>query len=105
MISMLHASPYALPSSKLDFLQEMHIRRGKTDAKAQEMTKKEGSMIRDGARKHQTTMITIEEASKFMDTDSWKEALAMCSHVTRRLQHLLGRRGLEHTCVFQHACE
>jgi hypothetical protein len=104
MISMLHASPYALPSSELDFLQEIHLRRVKTDAKAQEMPKRERSMIRDGARRHQTTMI-LEEASKFMNTDSWKEASAMCSHVTRRLQHLLGHRGLEHACVFQHTCE
>jgi hypothetical protein len=69
MNSLLRASLYTPHSSGLDFLMEIHLRRAKTDTKAQEMTKKEQSMIRDGARRHQTTMI-LEEAPKFMDIDS-----------------------------------
>jgi hypothetical protein len=66
MNSLLHAPP--LPSSILDFLLEIHLRRAQTNKKAKDMTKKERSMIREGTRKKRATMI-IEEALEIVDAD------------------------------------
>jgi hypothetical protein len=64
--SMLHHAPsHPLPSSGLDFLQEIHLRRAKTDIKAQKMTRKERSMISEGARKERTMI--VEEASMILE--------------------------------------
>jgi hypothetical protein len=57
----------ALPSSGLDFLLEIHLRRANTDEKAQKMTKKERTMIREGARKERNK--SNEEASKIVDEE------------------------------------
>jgi hypothetical protein len=66
--SLLHAPSDALPSSGLDFLLEIHLRRSKTDKTAQTITKKERSMIREGARKERT--LILEEASTIIDIHS-----------------------------------
>jgi hypothetical protein len=63
--TLLNAPSDALPSSGLDFLLEIHLRRAKTDKKAQKITKIERTMIREGARKERTMI--LEEASKIMD--------------------------------------
>jgi hypothetical protein len=68
MKALLHAPSDAHPSSGLDFLLQIHLRRAKTDQRAQKITKKERTMIREGARKEQT--LILEEASKIIDTHS-----------------------------------
>jgi hypothetical protein len=55
------------PSSGLDLLTEIHLRRANTDEKAQKMTKKERTMIREGARKERNK--SNEEASKIVDEE------------------------------------
>jgi hypothetical protein len=65
--SLLHVPSDALPSAGLDFLLQIHVRRTKTDKKAQKMTKKERTMIREGAWKERTML--IEEASKIIGGD------------------------------------
>jgi hypothetical protein len=66
MESLLHVPADVLPSSGLDFLLEIHLRRANTDEKAPKMmTKKERTMIRKGARKERTMI--IEEASKIIE--------------------------------------
>jgi hypothetical protein len=54
-------------SSGLDFLMQMHIRRENTDAKAQRMTRKERTMIKEGTRKERTTMLA--EALMIVDAE------------------------------------
>jgi hypothetical protein len=66
MKSLLPAPP--LPSSKLDFLLEIHLRRAQNDEKAKEMTKKERSMIREGTRKMRANAL-IEEALTIVGAD------------------------------------
>jgi hypothetical protein len=67
MESLFHAPSDALPSSGLDFLLEIHLRRANTDEKAQKMTMKERTMIREGARKERN--MSNEEASKIVDEE------------------------------------
>jgi hypothetical protein len=55
----------ALPSSGLDFLLEMLIRRENTDSKAQKMTRKEQTMILEGGRKGRTMI--LEDTLKIID--------------------------------------
>jgi hypothetical protein len=67
MGALLQKPSDALPSSGLDFLLEIHLRRANTDEKAQKMTKKERTMIREGARKERNK--SNEEASKIVDEE------------------------------------
>jgi hypothetical protein len=67
MIALLQKPSDALPSAGLDFLLEIHLRRAKTDEKAQKMTKKERSMIREGTRKEQNKI--LEDASQLLGGD------------------------------------
>jgi hypothetical protein len=63
--SLLHAPSGVLASSGLDFLLNMHLRRERTDKTAQQMTRKERTMILDGARKERAMI--LEEALEVMD--------------------------------------
>jgi hypothetical protein len=65
MKALMHAHSDALPSSGLDFLAEIHIRRENTGSKAQKMTTKEHSMILEGARKERAMI--LEDALKIID--------------------------------------
>jgi hypothetical protein len=47
----------ALPSSGLDFLLELHLRRETTDTQAQKMTRKEHSLIHAESRKRRSMII------------------------------------------------
>jgi hypothetical protein len=65
MKSLLHELSDAPPSSGMDFLLQVHIRRENTDSKAQKMTRIERTMILDGARKGRTMI--LEDALKILD--------------------------------------
>jgi hypothetical protein len=63
--SLLRESSDSPLSSGLDLLMQMHVRRENTDSKAQRMTRKERTMILEGARKERSMMLA--EALKIVD--------------------------------------
>ena len=62
---LLHEHSDALPSSGIDFLLEVHIRRENSDSNAQKMTRKEQTMILEGARKARNMI--LEDALKILE--------------------------------------